>query len=66
MASPSSSSLANNSAPVEQQFLNNTKDNEVAENGVCGSVKEEFPKQPFKNPENAYREALNLIAQEDL
>ncbi len=41
------------------------KDSELFENGVYGTVKEEFVKQPFKNPENAYKEAMNLISQED-
>ena len=41
------------------------KDSEIFENGIYGTVKEEFAKQPFKNPESAYKEAMNLISQED-
>ena len=41
------------------------KDSESFENGIYGAVKEEYVKQPFKNAEIAYKEAMNLIAQED-
>ena len=32
---------------------------------IYGSVKEEFVRQPFKNAELAFKEAMQLIAQED-
>ena len=31
----------------------------------AGTRELDFPKQPFKNPEAAYKDAMNLIAQED-
>jgi hypothetical protein len=35
------------------------------ENGLYGIAREDFLKQPFKNPETAYKEALNLLSQDD-
>jgi hypothetical protein len=32
---------------------------------VYGVVKEDYLKQPFKNPDNALKEALHLLAQEE-
>ena len=40
-----------------------TKDSDLS--SIYGSVKEEFVRQPFKNPELAFKEAMQLIAQED-
>jgi hypothetical protein len=40
------------------------KEKEMSDN-VYGVVKEDFVKQPFKNAENALRDALNLLSQED-
>lgn len=34
-------------------------------NGFERFVKEDFAKQPFKSPENALKEALNLLSQDD-
>ena len=46
----------------EKSSANNEGD---APGNVYGSVKEDFLKQPFKNADNAFREAMNLLAQDD-
>lgn len=47
--------------------MNREKDStlEYDNSNVYGIVKEDFPKQPFKNPDNALRDAMNFLAQED-
>jgi len=43
--------------PVENEY--------ESENGGVYGVKEEFTNQPFKNPDAAYKEAMNCLAQDD-
>ena len=55
--------------PKKSESVNSGKrfnsESELGENGVYGMVKEEFTRQPFKNPEGAFKEAMNLLSQED-
>jgi hypothetical protein len=39
--------------------------NDLDEVAIYGTVKEEFVKQPFKNAEQAFKDAMNMLAQED-
>jgi hypothetical protein len=50
----------------ESKKSEKSEENEYeSENGPVYGVKEEFPNQPFKNPEAAYKEAMNCLAQDD-
>lgn len=51
--------------PTQQPIKIKPKESELVENGIYGTVKEDFTRQPFKNPESAYKEAMNLIVQDD-
>jgi hypothetical protein len=75
-AKAAAAAAANNSAPSSATQSNNTNNlsNEEQtknlketdqENGVYGTVKEDFVKQPFKNAETAFKEAMNMLSQED-
>ncbi len=58
----------NLSSPTEEAIAYSSsinKENKENDLSIYGSVKEEFIKQPFKNAELAYKEAMNLISQED-
>ena len=72
--SNSISSMPNSNSPSNEKDeipikppikAKNKQESELFENGVYGTVKEEYLKQPFKNPEAAYKEAMNLLSQED-
>lgn len=44
---------------------NSREQSNGADSDYFGPVKDEFIKQPFKNADNALRDSLNLLAQED-
>ncbi len=70
-AKAAAAAAANNSAPssANQSNTNNEESKNLKEteqeNGVYGTVKEDYVKQPFKNAENAFKEAINMLSQED-
>jgi hypothetical protein len=47
--------------PSSEEFLND----ELANQGISGVLKEDFVKEPFKNPEASLKDAMRLIAQDD-
>ncbi len=50
----------------ESRKYEKTEENEYeSENGAVYGVKEDFPNQPFKNPDAAFKEAMNSLAQDD-
>lgn len=54
----------NGKKDIQAEFRRaNSRENENAD--IYGPVKDEFVKQPFKNAEQALKDGLNLLAQED-
>lgn len=55
----------------ENSIMLHSKDNKKIESVesdtevITRAVKEDFLKQPFKNPENALKEAMNYLSQEN-
>ena len=52
-------------ATNKKEEKENQEDKEPDLGGNYGVVKEDFLKQPFKSPEGALKEAMNLLAQDD-